>query len=601
MSGDYDQFTRDYHYLSSIPLAPTGSTSRNLAHYTIQPKAQYDSSSPSTSGRQTPVVPSPYENPSGAIFPFTPGPLEVSASHPLPPRPPSSTGSESRDRMSSPPRPRRPSKPDLALLFGNPLPPPSGPLPDLPEEGDLSRSVSPRSPALSYRKPVPSFLPTPPRADPLSTDFVDHSDQRSSSPTSFQGQAASRLSVGTFEGLLQQGDSGGETPASAAVAGYRDEGQFPSNRLSMLRAGEDYGGDVIWSPRLNLGLDERGVEAREERIRQDQSKLQREMEGQDIGDRSQLLRAQEERDQLGPHTPSPRRGKRRGEKEFGAVGKRDIPFLSPRYARGTANEEEDPEEVDQSGPVLRRGSKRLSDLVEPSPVEAPSPDLKKPSPPPTAARRKSKASTLQKLSKKQPVKEREKGKRRGREGNEVEVVVHDSASQDEAEYSDKSASPVIPGDDEGDWERTRREATCLAGRMNWSLIEFDNWFARFIHVSLPLLSLSLSALSVTDKNLSITAFLSFRHLRSHSCHHLSRLQSPLHPRSSRSLPCIPLSQFGIRHLRSSNRSRSKCSAFDRLVDCSGSLRCLYSYLVVRSMRLERMWKRLFEKMGWRGR
>jgi hypothetical protein len=241
-----------------------------------------------------------------------------------------------------------------------------------------------------------------------------------------------------------------------------------------------------------LGLDERGVEAREERFRQDQLRLQREMEGtgQDLGDSSQLVRNENEREgrYLTPHTPSPRRGKRKGgEKEVGPVGKRDIPFLSPRYHRGGGGGEEleDPEEIDQSGPVLRRGSKRLSDLAEPG-SESSSPDPENDyATGQGQVRRKSRASTLQKMSKRSVPKQKEKGKKGivSREGQEVEVVVHDSASQDEADASEKTASPVLTGADEGDWERTRKEATCLAGRMNWTFVEFDCWFARFIHVS----------------------------------------------------------------------------------------------------------------------
>ncbi|GAA5942091.1 uncharacterized protein JCM15063_002001 [Sporobolomyces koalae] len=464
-----------YHYLSSIPLAPA-STSRNLTRanpYAVQTHSQNDFSSASTSpsGDGTPLVPSPYENPSSALFPFTPGPLEVTdngATSPVEPR-----------SMSSPPRPRRPSQPDLAVIFGNPNPPPLGPLPDLPEEDQTSHS-SARSPTFSHRKPVPSFIPTPPRSDPLAVDFP--TSREVSSPSS---SGPGRLSVGTFEGLLQQG----ETPASAIVAGYRDEGLFApaaanNKRLSSLR-GEDDQGNVVWSPRLNLGLDERGFEAREDRIRQDQLKLQREMQGQDLGEPSQLLEVDENRHE--PHTPSPRKKSNRAvaDKVFSPVGRRDIPFLSPRYYRGTANEEDDPEEVDQSGPVLRRGSKRLSDLADPS--AAPSTSEPHDAVAGHESRRKSKASTLHKMAPKRTAvpREWERSKKRPKEGTEVEVVVHDSASQDEGDFSDKSVTPVVPAYDEGDWERTRKEATCLSARMNWTFVEFDSWFARFVHLFYP--------------------------------------------------------------------------------------------------------------------
>ncbi|GAA5881799.1 hypothetical protein JCM16303_006459 [Sporobolomyces ruberrimus] len=522
MSGQYDNFSRDYHYLSSIPLAPTASTSRDPTRTTTTPYVilthshndSSSSSSPTTSssgGDITPIVPSPYENPSSALFPFTPGPLELS---PLPPP------TDPSSSFSSPPRPPRPSNPNLALIFANPNPnpPPTGPLPQLPEEQDQhlvqGRSTTPLSPLLSYRKPVPSFLPTPPRTDPLGVDFNDereHDDhERSSSPTPstvypVAGGGQGRLSVGTFEGLLQQGEGvvSTETPASALVSGYRDEvaSSLSSGRLSVLRRmneGDGELGHVVWSPRIHLGLDERGVEAREERLRQDRARLQREMmeggEGRDLGDRSRLDREEEgDRVLLDPHTPSPRRGGRRkagtGSREFGQVGKRDIPFLSPRYQRGAYEETEDPEEVDQSGPVLRRGSKRLSDLAEPTTTNRNSPDLENPATRPVGqVRRKSRASTLQKMAKKASPKDKEKGfpRKVSREaGNEVEVVVHDSASQDEGEFSDKVTSPVIGGADEGDWERTKREATCLAARMNWSFVEFDSWFARFIHLFYP--------------------------------------------------------------------------------------------------------------------
>ncbi|GAA5954084.1 hypothetical protein JCM3765_005285 [Sporobolomyces pararoseus] len=502
MSEQFESFSRDYHYLSSIPLAPksSSSTSRNLTRsnpYAIQTHSQNDFSSPSTSsssGHATPIFPSPYENPSSALFPFTPGPLEISPTidDDAPPSSPSS-----RHRVSSPPRPRRPSKPDLARIFGrpNPNPPPTGPLPDLPEE---SSRYSTRSPPLSYRKPVPSFLPTPPRSDPLAVDFVTARRSSSASPTSstFPGQGNSnRLSVGTFEGLLQHGGGreGENVMNTPRVAGYQDETPSAANRLSALRGeSESLAGDVVWSPRIHLGLDERGVEAREERIRQDQLKLQREMEGGDMGDSSQLVRNEER--YLTPHTPSPRRGGKRksGETEVGPVGKRDIPFLSPRYHRagGGVEELEDPEEIDQSGPVLRRGSKRLSDLAEPESGSS-SPDLDNDllSRPTAQIRRKSRASTLQKMSKRTPPKQKEKGKKagilKGGEGHEVEVVVHDLHSHDEGDGSEKTVSPVLSGPDGGDWERTRKEATCLAGRMNWTFVEFDSWFARFVHLFYP--------------------------------------------------------------------------------------------------------------------
>ncbi|GAA5899948.1 uncharacterized protein JCM6883_006044 [Sporobolomyces salmoneus] len=484
--------SRDYHYLSSIPLAPRSRNLTRLNPYSTQSHSPTDLSSPSTSnshsagggGDVTPVFPSPYENPSSALFPFTPGPLELSPSpddntSPPPPLQP----------MSSPPRPRRPSKPDLAIIFSQPSPPPNGPLPEVPEQSSSS-PTSPRSPPLSYRKPVPSFLPTPPRSDPLAFDF-NNRRRSSTSSTFLPGQGTSRLSVGTFEGLLQQGET-----TTGEVAGYRDERS--SSRLSALRSsGLDEPGvlNVVWSPRLNLGLNERGVEAREERLRQDQLKLQREMEGSDLGDRNHLVRVDDDR-YLSPHTPSPRKGKRKGgDREIGPVGKRDIPFLSPRYHRGGGGEpEEDLEEIDQSGPVLRRGSKRLSDLEEPtsnSAHSANSPELEQidhETRRPSQGRRKSRASTLQKLSK--PKQLKEKGRKRivsrpQGEGQEVEVVVHDSASQDEGSSTDNATSPVLTGNDEGDWERTRKEATCLAGRMNWSFVEFDSSLARFLHLLYP--------------------------------------------------------------------------------------------------------------------
>lgn len=178
----------------------------------------------------------------------------------------------------------------------------------------------------------------------------------------------------------------------------------------------------------------------------------------------------------------------------------------------------------------------MSDLAEPTTTNRNSPDLENPATRPVGqVRRKSRASTLQKMAKKASPKDKEKGfpRKVSREaGNEVEVVVHDSASQDEGEFSDKMTSPVIGGADEGDWERTKREATCLAARMNWSFVEFDSWFARFIHVS--------SSRSLADDH-SRTRLIRFASFASSSFTLSPSL--PISPRRSSSISASSTSSF----------------------------------------------------------
>ncbi|GAA6064006.1 hypothetical protein JCM10212_001401 [Sporobolomyces blumeae] len=494
MSGQFDSFARDYHYPSAIPLAPPGRISSPGTRPYRSHLNPIRLPSALETGKQSPPVPSPYENPDGALFPFTPGPLEVStgASQPLRRAPSVEVG--------SPTRPRRPSRPDQALLFDAPRPPPTGPLPELPEGRSPPTTTSPTTPFVSYRKPVPSFLPTPPRSDPLAVDFdASTTVRRMPSLDEASPQAnSSRLSVGTFEALLDQDRERGGGGATPTIPGYSDETSRLGPRVAGLRAEEDRD-RVVWSPRIHLGLDDRGVEAREDRMRHDQerSRLQRELESGrgDLGERTLRRSDDDGSERLDPHTPSPGRGRGKGKDadEFGPVKKRDIPFLSPRYHRtGGPNDDDDPEEVDQSGPVLRRGSKRLSDLADPSIMTPEAEQLEVPQAEPRG-RRKSKASTLRKMSRKvrttEPAAARsDKKPDRHRGGTEVEVVVHDTSSAGEDDASNKSASPIVvgrDGHDEGDWERTRREATCLAGRMNWSLIEFEGWFSRVVHLLYP--------------------------------------------------------------------------------------------------------------------
>lgn len=433
---------------------------------------------------------------------------------------------------AQPPRPRRPSRPNEALMFNSPVPllpafrPSTGDEPSPPSEGDFFPDAldfpnpplpptatapnAPRPPsALSrfssaYRKPVPQFIPTPPRHPSLSI-----SSARAHGEDVDEGASAGRLSVGGFEALLQR---------PGAIEGRPGELEW--------NAADDDDGQVVWSPRMQLGLDPEGVEAREERRQWDEQRNVSGPSGRagpgafdavgeaDLGDPARFVPATERLAPPPSHGANPDllvspRGSRRRVRGVTAFEPPLTPqahggafrtpprnvtpgarrsYITPRSARSKRSrmtsyepqygEEDDLELVAvDAGPKLRRGSKRLSDLdsvagydadgadpggatvaAAPSPVRRPSLfSLRKksksvrgtaPPVPPSHARGRSAPGTF-------------------------EVVVHDSDDEVDARRQRQG---------DGDWEKLRRETTCRPERMDWSMVEYSGWLPRLLHV-----------------------------------------------------------------------------------------------------------------------
>ena len=117
------------------------------------------------------------------------------------------------------------------------------------------RSVISHSSRRSRRKPVPKFLP---------------------SPASTEGGAASpiRLSIGGFEALIARGDSADASPAGSKRSSTDDLAAPPPPKRTARPATPELSPadstSAVFSPRFGLGLDERGVRARQERRLKDE-------------------------------------------------------------------------------------------------------------------------------------------------------------------------------------------------------------------------------------------------------------------------------------------------------------------------------------------
>ncbi|GAA5824684.1 hypothetical protein JCM11251_005300 [Rhodosporidiobolus azoricus] len=441
----------------------------------------------------------------------------------------------------SPMRPRRPTYPDCARMFNSPVPldghssnsshthhPVASTYSSNPTRPPpLSPPLSPSSPrpqsSSSRRKPVPRFIPEPPPGSPFhlrsrskeyGPERLEEEDENippSSSRHSRTSRSEGRLSISGFEALLQRGVRPSAIPSDLQPQGPVDD---------------DEEGHIVWSPRIHLGLDPSGVEARDERLRRDANRMSQQMlHERDLGDRAELVveTDQGEDPEVAPRQPArkrttfdsppavvvgptgavePRTPTRRaaggaGGQETGSVRR----FLTPKSAKSKRSRmtsydpqysdrddyDEDAGEVENfsEGPVLRRGSKRLSEL--PLPRTEVEDDGERSSSGSSSAKRFMQAYRGRKPSvlSKPPRRSKEKLARAPSQSQpleEVEVVVHESATGSEA---DEKVPPGWDGSDEGEWEKIRRETTCRPERMNWSMVAFQGWFPHLLHLLYP--------------------------------------------------------------------------------------------------------------------
>ncbi|GAA5914795.1 hypothetical protein JCM6882_007275 [Rhodosporidiobolus microsporus] len=551
----------EYHYQSRLPLAP-GNFPRSGRRTSFSPPItqqgvfiqDYPSPTEYAPEQEVPSYLSP--RPDRPDVPSTPQPDAT------PQMGSSSDGRFQQQPMdheyllpslaTSPPRPRRPSHPDRAQMFHSPVPldplssgsgssdthrprgagaapapPPSSsafahppPLPSSPRPQSSS----------SRRKPVPKFIPEPPPGSPfhfrsrsreVGVPAGDEEEEENvppqpSSSRSRSPRSPNRLSISGFEALLQRGVQ------PTAVPSHLHRGE----------ADEDAEGQIIWSPRIHLGLDAEGVEAREDRLRRDRNRVSQQMlHERDLGDRAGLVAETEGEvtprqpprkrttfdsnpavivgpsGGVEPRTPT-RGGGGGGVRETGSVRR----FLTPKSAKSKRSRmtsydpqysDRDDDEGDEQdvvvseGPVLRRGSKRLSELPPPRGEGGEyDDDGEKSSAGSSSAKRLVQAYRGRKgsvLSK--PRRSKEKLAAAGAAGAkrsphqqhaapmEVEVVVHDSTTGSEDE---KDASAAAGWDGlSGDWEKIRRETTCRPERMNWSMVAFEGRFPRLLHLLYP--------------------------------------------------------------------------------------------------------------------
>ncbi|BGP10959.1 hypothetical protein JCM10049v2_006853 [Rhodotorula toruloides] len=507
-------------YTSSIPLVP-GSTSLGQHAAPMGPPTTYPAP-PGLSPRSSPPIPRISPRPERPDVPVTPqlgstpnmtDTATFVTSSLAPPEP-------------QPPRPRRPSRPNEALMFNSPVPllpafvPSSEPSP--PSESDLSpgalefpapplppTATAPTSPrpasafsrfSSSYRKPVPKFIPTPPRQASLSV-----SSARAHGEELDEGGSAGRLSVGGFEALLQRP---GATEGRLGEVADEEEGQ------------------IIWSPRIHLGLDPEGVEAREERRKWEEQRKVSAASGSaglgvfetageaDLGDPAGFVHAT---DRLAPPPQqtnpdfliSPRGSRRRvrgvttfepahasqGDPGFPRTPPRTATpgarrYVTPRSARSKRSRmtsyepqygEEDDVDLDEvdEGPKLRRGSMRLSELDSVVDYGEGSEGGEMMAPTAPSPTRRPSLFSLRKKSKsaRGPAPPVPPSHARGRSApGTFEVVVHDSDSDVDARLHQP---------DDGDWEKARRETTCRPERMDWSMVEYGGWFPRLLHLLYP--------------------------------------------------------------------------------------------------------------------
>ncbi|KPV71534.1 uncharacterized protein RHOBADRAFT_50421 [Rhodotorula graminis WP1] len=502
---DTAQEPRDWHYLSAIPLAP-GAPRRT----SFSPPTTLHAAPPPLSPHDRPDVPStPQLEPSPVI---SSGGATFDVARPRPPQ---------RTRTGSPPRPRRPSHPEQAVMFNAPAaivlggagasedqyalrpgPPSSETSPQMsdfpvpPSHASPSSGLLPPIPMTrstsSRRKPVPSYFgPGAAVASPAELSRVD-------SPTSGD---PSRLSVGGFEALV----------ARRANEGRAVEG--------------DEEGRVVWSPRADLGLDREGVEAREMRRRWDEQRLvSAPAPSADVHRAPQFLHPSPGR--LAPFPPaehvhvSPRGTRARvrqttvedlsseppSPQAANTATPRAQSVWSSRHRRYVSTEDGADAYVraQRAGPQLRRGSKRLSEVPSVRALANDGEDehggggevarvVSVGSPTAPTSQRRPSTGAVGRLFPQPSVTSTKSVLRRGdarfgsaarnsrarSEGGapreRFEVVVLDPREKE---------SPDVAGD--GDWERLRTETLCRPERMDWSMCDFAGRFPRLLFLLYPI-------------------------------------------------------------------------------------------------------------------
>ncbi|BGP51182.1 hypothetical protein JCM10450v2_007111 [Rhodotorula kratochvilovae] len=505
---------RDWHYLSAIPLAPASPLQRtSFSPPTMMARG-------ASVGAALPPLPPQPDRPDVPCTPQLNSTPTMGGAATFP-------SEHLRDsptyRTGSPQRPPRPLNPDRALMFNAPLPP--LPLEAAYDEGEgedlhvshlspssaetsphtaafpappshayshgellppAPLSPSPRSP---QRKPVPTYLPEIASSTPISLS-------RTASPSP-EGDLrdGGRLSVGGFEALL----------ARRAETGHGVE--------------EDPDGHVVWSPRMQLGLDPEGVEAREARRRWDQQRLRAEVEEQELGDLSASHPATPPRRTLAPHPPAEHilvspRGTRARVRQL-TVEDLSSPAqgASPRSPRSITGwlrghgpgahrrflSVDDGADADvravHAGPQLRRGSKRLSEL---SSVSASIADVDEkyrreaatPGGAEASQRRSPTGSgrhaSLHSTPSSRSVLRRGES-RYGAGGRKTRTRSEGKVAKDQFEVvvlDPRETEPIDLATD-GDWERVRTETTCRPERMDWSMCDFEGGFPRLLHLLYP--------------------------------------------------------------------------------------------------------------------
>ncbi|ORY47191.1 hypothetical protein BCR35DRAFT_356218 [Leucosporidium creatinivorum] len=430
----------------SIPPTPTTTTQPTFSPPSTTTSPSFDPSpNPSTS---TAATTQPMQSPSEILSPDTARKVyNPGWSHPFP---------SSQLEKSPPRRPPRPARPAEALMFASPLPFPS-PFPRTPEQQDAfdnedvdlvtfvaeqgggghDQGHSDSSPEMpqsgefprknsSHRKPVPRYVPSPPLVQP---------------PT------PGRLSIGGFEALLARGvgSEAGVQKRSAAlnvIAGEKLKGKGKEDD------------NKVFSPRVGLGLPEEGMEARKQRQERDEARFR--SGGRSVAGPSQLGRGGG--GDLGEENIVSWSDRlRQSEWMPSAFAKRPSTgsALSPR----TANRRDD---WRTDGPPTAALVHAYNPARNPStenfrPVQAintPAPDRRRNQSTPNLSYRRPSTSFSKHLQ---------------------EVVVVPSGWDDDSIDEDDVRA---------------REASCRPERMNWEMLEYRNWFPKFVHMFYPLFVLA---------------------------------------------------------------------------------------------------------------
>ncbi|GAA6052932.1 hypothetical protein JCM3770_006740 [Rhodotorula araucariae] len=500
----------DWHYLSAIPLTPATPLHRT----SFSPAATLRSPAAALSGHARalegvpPLPPHLSPRPERADVPSTPQLNSTPTMGAVATFPGEHPRESPADRAGSPQRPPRPLNPEQALMFNSPLPPlPSEaardeaqgehlhvPYPILVpashtySHGELHQpapaSPYPRSP---QRKPVPDYLPEVACSTPLSI-----------SPMASPSPDGGRLSVGRFEALLaRQADAG---PAL-----------------------EDDEGGVVWSPRMQLGLDVDGVDAREARRRWDEQP--RRAEEQDLGVLRPSPPSTPPRHKLAVHTPAEHifvspRGTRARIRQTSVQGlapptqapsphqpRSIVDWLRGNGTRGHGRllSVDDDADADvravHAGPQLRRGSKRLSELssCDVSENDAYDTDAGESargaaaaSDPTEASQRRSPTeaglhpSVHSSPSSRSVLRRGES--RYGAGGRKARSRPEDKVGNDQFEVvvlDPREKEAVHQPAADCDWQRLRTTITCRPERMDWSMCDFEGRFPRLVHLLYP--------------------------------------------------------------------------------------------------------------------